>query len=218
MSAGDRTARCDPINARSGMNTALGGLEHGMTTTVETLNRKQIRRDVRDGLARIYLAAYGDQGLPESVADAQNFVESTIPRHARRKGFRLVLATTDGTVSGYGYGFTGKRGQFWSDWLAGTAPGAIVETWVGDHFELVDLVVDPAFRQQGIAGLLHDHLVDGLHQDRALLATAADDGAAARLYEGRGWQILVPEIDGAKALYGLDLSGRRSDDRTESQA
>ncbi|MGA8987534.1 N-acetyltransferase family protein [Aeromicrobium sp.] len=179
-----------------------------MTTTVIALTRKQLDATVLDSLATVYLAAYGDASLPESRLDAENFASSTVPRHARRDGFRLVVATTDGEVSGYGYGFTGKRGQFWSDWLAGAAPADIVETWVGDHFELVDIVVDPGHRGRGVAGKLHDVLVEGLPQERALLATAPDDGAAARLYGGRGWQVLVPEIDGSKALYGLHLDGR----------
>jgi ribosomal protein S18 acetylase RimI-like enzyme len=179
-----------------------------MTTKVQVLGRKQVNRKVKESLADVYLAAYGDPALAESRMDAQNFASSTISRHARRDGFKLVLATTDDHVSGYGYGFTGRRGQFWSDWLSGTAPADIVETWVGDHFELVDIVVDPSYRGQGIAGQLHDHLVDGLPQERALLATTPDDGAAARLYNGRGWQVLVPEIDGTKALYGLDLAQR----------
>ncbi|MCW2831940.1 MAG: hypothetical protein JWP31_2632, partial [Aeromicrobium sp.] len=161
-------------------------------------------------LAAVYLAAYGDASLPESVHDAQNFVDSTLTRHARRSGFRLVVAETAGTVSGYGYGFTGRRGQFWSDWLAGAAPHDVVETWVGEHFELVDLVVHPQFRGHGVSGLLLDQLLDGLPHDRALLATAPDGGPAARLYAGRGWTVLVPEIDGAKALHGLDLSARTS--------
>lgn len=176
-----------------------------MTTTVETLGRKQITSDARDDLARVYLAAYGDAALPESVMDADNFASSTLSRHAKRSGFRMVVSRTDGTVSGYGYGFTGKRGQFWSDWLAGAVPADIVETWVGDHFELVDMVVDPAFRGNGIAGLLHDRLVEDLPHERALLATVPGDGPAPRLYEGRGWQVVAAEIDGSKALYGLDL-------------
>lgn len=187
------------------MNDAPDAVEPAMSTTVTVLTRKEINDGVRASLAAVYLAAYGDPALPESRLDADNFVSSTIPRHAGRSGFRLVLATTDGQASGYGYGFTGKRGQFWSDWLAGAAPADIVETWVGDHFELVDIVVHPANRGQGIAGQLHDRLVDGLPQQRALLATAPDNGAAARLYAGRGWQVLVPEIDGSKALYGLHL-------------
>nr|MCW2728545.1 hypothetical protein [Aeromicrobium sp.] len=176
-----------------------------MTTTVQTLGRKQIDRALRDALARVYLAAYGDAVLPESVLDAENFAEATLRRHSRRAGFRLVVSVTAGEVSGYGYGFTGKRGQFWSDWLAGAVPADIVETWVGDHFELVDMVVDPAYRGLGIGGLLHDHLVDGLPQERALLATVPGQGAAPHLYEGRGWQVVAADIDGAKALYGLDL-------------
>ncbi|MET0953399.1 MAG: GNAT family N-acetyltransferase [Aeromicrobium sp.] len=178
------------------------------TTTVRTLTRRQIDRGVRDALAGVYLAAYGDPSLAESRLDAADFVSSTLRRHSRRRGFRLVVAVTGDTVSGYGYGFTGRTGQFWSDWLAGAAPDDIVETWVGDHFELVDLVVDPSHRGRGISGLLHDHLVDGLPQDKALLATTPDEGPAARLYAGRGWQVLVPGIDGAKALYGLDLRAR----------
>lgn len=187
------------------MISGLDRLEPCMTTTVETLGRKQITPEVRAALADVYRVAYGDPTLPESRLDAQNFVESTLSRHSRRSGFRLVVSHTDGRASGYGYGFTGKRGQFWSDWLAGAVPADIVETWVGDHFELVDLVVDPAFRGKGIAGLLHDHLVRDLPQERALLATVPDSGAAPRLYEGRGWQIIAEQIDGAKALYGLDL-------------
>lgn len=176
-----------------------------MTTTVQTLTSRQIEPEIRQALAQVYLAAYGDASLPESHLDAENFAESTLTRHASRSGFKLVLSRTDGEVSGYGYGFTGKRGQFWSDWLAGTVPTDIVETWVGDHFELVDMVVDPTYRGRGVARLLHDHLLSDLPQERALLATAPGNGAAPRLYEGRGWQIVAAEIDGTKALYGLDL-------------
>lgn len=176
-----------------------------MTTTVRTLGRRHIDRALREALALVYLGAYGDPALPESRLDAENFVRSTLDRHARRAGFRLVVAETDGIVTGYGYGFTGRRGQFWSDWLSGAAPEEIVREWVGDHFELVDLVVHPDHRGQGLSGLLHDHLVDGLPQEKALLATVPDRGPADRLYTGRGWQVLVPEIDGAKALFGLDL-------------
>lgn len=176
-----------------------------MTTTVRTLGRRKITGELRADLARVYLAAYGDASLPESHLDADNFAEVTLRRHSRRSGFKLVVSVTDDVVSGYGYGFTGRRGQFWSDWLTGTVPADIAETWVGDHFELVDMVVDPAFRGNGIAGLLHDELIDGLPQERALLATVPGSGAAPRLYEGRGWQVVAAEIDGTKALYGLDL-------------
>lgn len=178
-----------------------------MTTTVQTLDERDIDDSVRTSLAAVYLAAYGDPQLPESHLDAENFAQVTLTRHAGRAGFKLVVSTTDDQVSGYGYGFTGRRGQFWSDWLATTVPDDIVETWVGDHFELVDMVVDPAFRGNGIAGRLHDELVDGLPHERALLATAPGDRAAPRLYEGRGWQVVAPGIDGDKALYGLDLRG-----------
>ena len=176
-----------------------------MTTTVQTHPDQPIDRATRDAMAAVYLAAYGDPELPESRLDADDFADVTLTRHAGRAGFKLVLSTTDGQVSGYGYGFTGRRGQFWSDWLATTVPSDIVETWVGDHFELVDMVVDPAFRGQGVAGLLHDELVAGLPHERALLATVPGDRAAPRLYEGRGWQVVAADIDGDKALYGLDL-------------
>jgi ribosomal protein S18 acetylase RimI-like enzyme len=179
-------------------------------TTVRTMGRRKITRELRADLARVYLAAYGDAALPESHLDAENFAESTLRRHARRSGFKLVVSVTDDVVSGYGYGFTGRRGQFWSDWLASTVPADIADTWVGDHFELVDMVVDPAFRGRGVAGQLHDHLVHGLPEERALLATLPGEGAAARLYEGRGWTVVAAEIDGSKALYGLDLRGRTS--------
>lgn len=194
------------------MKVDTEGLEPHMTTTVQTYERK-LPRGVDDALESVYRAAYADPSVPESALDAEHFATSTIPRHAQRPGFRLVVATTGDQPSGYAYGFTGEHGQFWSDFLAKAAPDDIVDAWVGDHFELVDIVVDPQQRGQGIAGLLHDTLVDGLAHDRALLATQPGDNAPARLYAGRGWEILVHDVDGDKALHGLDLAARRTNPR-----
>lgn len=48
--------------------------------------------------------------------------------------------------------------------------------WVGGHFELVELAVDRAARQQGVGRRLHDALLSGV-TGRALLGTSNDDEA-----------------------------------------
>ena len=46
-----------------------------------------------------------------------------LPAHARRDGFRLVAALGyEDAVRGFGYGYTGQHGQWWSDHVAGAVP------------------------------------------------------------------------------------------------
>jgi ribosomal protein S18 acetylase RimI-like enzyme len=133
-------------------------------------------------------------------------------RHASRDGYRLVTAV-DGTpggstagdgspgdstpgdgaagdgsrVVGFGWGYTGQRGQYWSDLVCDALPAAITDEWVGGHFELVELAVLPAYRGRGLGRALHDKLLESV-TSRCLLSTSdsADDPAVG-LYVSAGW-------------------------------
>ncbi|WP_433002159.1 GNAT family N-acetyltransferase [Kribbella sp. CA-294648] len=116
-------------------------------------------------------------------------------RHAARAGYRLLTAV-DGsrpagtTLAGFGWGYTGQRGQFWSDLVCNSLPKAITDEWVGGHFEVVELAVLPEYRGQGVGRALHDKLLESV-TGRCLLSTSDDPGdPAVRLYLSSGWRKL----------------------------
>jgi ribosomal protein S18 acetylase RimI-like enzyme len=108
-------------------------------------------------------------------------------RHAVRDGYRLVTAVDGSTVAGFGWGYTGQRGQYWSDLVCDALPAVITDEWVGGHFELVELAVLPAYRGAGIGRALHDKLLESV-TSRCLLGTSDDEtDPAVRLYLSAGW-------------------------------
>lgn len=156
--------------------------------------------------------AYRDQVLAMwplvfgPVADEDAWRGRFWDQHRTREGFRLVTAELDGDLAGFAWGYTGQRGQWWADRIAGVL-GAAADAWVGGHWEFVELAVHPEHRRRGLGGLLHDALLEGIPHERALLQTDADpDGAGHSLYRGRGWQVIgrLPE---GKAVMGKHLAG-----------
>ncbi|MEV0291381.1 MULTISPECIES: GNAT family N-acetyltransferase [unclassified Kribbella] len=156
-------------------------------------------------LAAVYLSAFGAPGYDEEPARAEQFASEQLPTHAARDGFKLVTAKADGRIVGFAYGYTGQRGQWWSDRLVETAPTEIVDEWVGGHFEFVELAVAVEAQGQGVGSALHDVLMADLPHEKGLLSTYVDDRPAPRLYRRKGWQLLMPDLGWGSALYGLRL-------------
>lgn len=106
--------------------------------------------------------------------------------------------TTSGASSSASVGATpGDRGQYWTDSVI-QGLGAVVDNWVGGHFEFVELAVLTDARGHGTGGALHDALLAGLSHERALLGTSSDPhDPAVRLYRSRGWDhlgLLGPDV------------------------
>ncbi|HLN78470.1 MAG TPA: GNAT family N-acetyltransferase [Nocardioidaceae bacterium] len=179
-----------------------------MSIEIGVVEDADLVRGRLDALAAVYRAAFGAPGYDEGEEEVRRFLEEQLPRHIERDGFRLAQATADGVVVGFAYGYTGQRGQWWTDRVATLAPAEVVEEWLGGHFELVELAVDPVVQRGGVGARLHDELLAGLPHERALLSTYRDDRAAPRLYRRLGWQLLVPDLDEDNALYGLHLAAR----------
>jgi ribosomal protein S18 acetylase RimI-like enzyme len=154
-------------------------------------------------LVRVYRQAFGGPGYEETEKDVARFARDGLPRHAAREGFRCVVAAAGDDVIGFAYGYTGRRGQWWTDQLAARAPAHVVEGWLDGHFEFVELAVDPAVRRRGYGRALHDELMIGVPHENALLTTYADDRPAPRLYRRMGWQLLAEQVFPGRDLYGL---------------
>ena len=158
-----------------------------------------------DELVDVYRAAFTAPGYDETSDDVERF-RASLPQHADREGFRLVLGSRAGRLVGFAYGYTGRRGQWWTDRILARVPASITEVWVDGHFEFVGLAVRPSEQGQGVGQALHDALLEDLPHRRALLGTWADDRPARRLYLRSGWRELA-RIDEDSALLGLDLAG-----------
>jgi broad specificity phosphatase PhoE/GNAT superfamily N-acetyltransferase len=156
-------------------------------------------------LTEVYRAAFCAPGYDETEESVAHFRNEQLATHTTRDGFRCVTVSIGGELAGFGYGYTGDRGQWWSDRVADRAQRAIVDEWLGGHFEFIELAVDPRWHGRGLATALHDALLLDLPHDRALLTTYHDDRPAPRLYRRLGWSLLHEGVFDDSDLWGLVL-------------
>jgi ribosomal protein S18 acetylase RimI-like enzyme len=161
--------------------------------------------DLLPDLVEVYRAAFTVSPYNEDATAVARFRDEQLPRHAEREGFRCVTAREDDQVVGLAYGYTGRRGQWWTDYVAARVPHELADEWLDGHFEFVELAVHPDYQRRGIGGALHDELLKDLPHNRALLSTWRVDTPARRLYLNRGWQVLAEELDANSSLLGLNL-------------
>jgi GNAT superfamily N-acetyltransferase len=157
-----------------------------------------------DAVFPVYDAVFGDR------PDEDDWRTEMFERHCAREGFRVAAALDRDRLVGFAWGYVGQRGQYWSDRVVAALPSEVTNEWVGDHFEFVELAVLPAARRAGLGARLHDALLGGVAQSRALLSTDNVDSPATRLYARRGWRKLG-EMDPDTQVMGLRLqaAGRR---------
>lgn len=124
-----------------------------------------------------------------SSEDARRWRDSILPRHAAREDFRLLVAVDeDDLVIGFGYGYTGTYGQWWTDRVAKEMDEGTRRAWLDPpHYEVVELHVRPESQRSGVGSRLLDALLSAQPHERALLSTDPESPAAA-FYRNRGWQ------------------------------
>jgi ribosomal protein S18 acetylase RimI-like enzyme len=131
---------------------------------------------------------------PDASGDRLDVI---VPRHLERDGFRFVAEHDEaGRLAGIAYGYEGAAGQWWHDLVSAAMDEVGRTRWLRPgHFEFVELAVRPDLRRRGLGGRLHDALLRGLDAPTAVLSTEVDNAAAIALYGGRGWQVIVPDLD-----------------------
>jgi ribosomal protein S18 acetylase RimI-like enzyme len=134
-----------------------------------------------------------------------------VRRHLEREGFRFFAEHDEaGRLAGLAYGYRGAAGEWWHDLVASAMDEETRARWlVPGHFELVELAVRPDLRRRGIAGRLHDALLEGLDAPTAVLSTEVDNEPALALYRSRGWQVVLPEIDFGPGFPPFLVMGKR---------
>jgi ribosomal protein S18 acetylase RimI-like enzyme len=158
------------------------------------------------------IAVYGQaMGYPGELLDTRR---GYVAAHAQRPGFRAVATIgADGTLLGFGYGYTSSPGQWWHDQVAGALHRDVRAAWLSDCFELVELHVRPAAQGHGLGHRqLAALLVDTPRQTVLLSTPEADEQAsrAWRLYRRFGFVDVLrdfsfPGDDRPFAVLGREL-------------
>ena len=156
-----------------------------------------VGHDAAAELWPVYESVFGD------YADRETWLDLVWDRHSVRDGFRWARAYDGDSRLGFAYGYTGERGQWWTDNVSPLLEPEVAATWLGGHFELVSIGVIPAARRGGIARGLMRTLFQGLPHERLLLMTSADPAdPARRLYAAEGWIVLGPGIGAGTVTMG----------------
>jgi GNAT superfamily N-acetyltransferase len=182
-----------------------------MAVAVHSLANQQVQA-FHDQLVSVYRDAFSVDPYCKEEAEVVDFAGS-LPRHLEREGFRGVVALDDqtGKVVGFAYGYSNTPDQFWHQEVAKAMHPRIVTEWLMGSFRLVEMAVTPAVQGRGIGGLLHDHLLGGVPHQKAVLSTMAADTNAFRMYQKRGWRVLIDNhsfrgVARSYRIMGLELS------------
>jgi len=105
----------------------------------------------------------------------------------RQPGFALVEARDGTELAGLVFGVTLQPTTPWWNNLTAPLPAAITTENPGRTFALVELLVRPPWRRQGIALALHDRLLKDRTEERATLTVLPAAAPAQTAYQKWGW-------------------------------
>ena len=132
------------------------------------------------GLVRFHHELDPDRFLPGE--DVERGYGGWLAREAKRREAVVLVAALGDAVMGYAYGTL--EGRNWNDLLDA-------------HGKVHDVFVDPTWRRKGVARQLVVALRDallGMGAPRVVLATAARNEAAQRLFESLGFRPSMIEM------------------------
>ncbi len=159
-------------------------LQHGR---IARLDADWMRDHLREALE-----IYGEaMRYPPSVVEGRY---GHAAAHTTRMGFEAVGAfDPNGVLTGFGYGYTSRSGQWWHDQVTDALGRARSRQWLRDSFELCEFHVRPQHQGAGIGrNLLRTLLADIPHR-RVVLSTPDGDTRAFRLYRSEGFVDLLRE-------------------------
>ena len=149
----------------------------------------------RDALFHVYCESLG---VSPSSAAAREWRDVILPRHTTRADFALRAAVDDGRIVGFGDGYTGGYGQWWTDRVAAEMRPEIKSAWLDPpHFEVVQLHVLPSAQRGGIGARPLDALLEAQPNDRALLSMDPRSPSAGPFYRKQGWRSISTWADEA---------------------
>jgi GNAT superfamily N-acetyltransferase len=133
----------------------------------------------RDELQAVHREVYGE-------ADHEAFA-GRFRVWRRQQGFVLAEARHGDYLVGFATGMPLRPSTSWWKDLTNPLPAEVTTEHPGRTFALTELLVRPSWRRQGIAGSLHDLILDGRPEERATLAVPPGASAAQNAFREWGW-------------------------------
>lgn len=154
-------------------------------------------------LADAYMVGYADDpDVGRSIYARDAFVERTT-RQAHSPGFVLVTAHDGGQWAGFSFGMRFPAGRWWAGTWDREQPAELL---AAEKFAVIELVVLPAARGQGLATELMAAVLDDRPEPWATLL-ADQEGHARDMYARWGWE-RVAAIRPAPDVPALDVLTR----------
>jgi GNAT superfamily N-acetyltransferase len=154
-------------------------------------------------LQAIHAQVYGDPPYRRE-ADAVQFADRFLVQ-SRQPGFVLAEALHGGYLVGYAAGLPLRPSTSWWRDLTTTVPDDVTAEHPGRTFALVELLVRPSWRRQGIGRTLHDLILRGRSEERATLVVAPAATAAQQAFQGWGWRKVARTRDPGDAGSVADI-------------
>jgi GNAT superfamily N-acetyltransferase len=160
-------------------------------------------------IADVYRSAFSVfRDAPREV-EVRTFAWETLPRHSMRQAFRFIAALDDDALIGFIYGYHGRSGEWWEDWIHDRLPVALYDEWFDNQFDVTEFCVRADRQRGGIGSRLYGALlaqVTELPYARAVLTTRRAKNPARGFYLERGWQVVWDALDERFSLLGLRLA------------
>src|SRR5229473_6292176 len=123
----------------------------------------------------------------------------------RQPGFVLAEARHGGYLVGYAAGMPLRPSTAWWRGLTTPLPDEVTTEHPGRTFALVELLVRPSWRRQGIAQTLHDLILANRPEERATLTVLPAATPAQNAFRKWGWRKVARTRDpgGGSPVYDV---------------
>lgn len=116
-------------------------------------------------------------------------------RQISYQGFDGYVAQSGkGEIIGFVYGYQSLPGQFYHGVLSQAVSADAYEKWLSDCFEIVELVVNPAYRRQGNGKKLLERLLKNKPMKTGVLTTQVENIPAKKLYQSMDFEEIIPSF------------------------
>jgi ribosomal protein S18 acetylase RimI-like enzyme len=168
---------------------------------------------VSDQLVEVYRAAMSAPPFHETDVETGWFAQEPADE-LTEPGFRCWMASDDGQVPGFAYGFPTPEipaDGWYGSLREAVGPGA-AEQWLTGQFAVVWIAVHPERRGRGLGRALLERLLGGAGTGRAWLVTHDLDTPAQALYRSLGFRELgrgaLGWHDAERVALGAELGAR----------
>ncbi|MDP8970782.1 MAG: GNAT family N-acetyltransferase [Actinomycetota bacterium] len=140
-----------------------------------------------DELVPVYADVYAEPPYLEGPEDVTDFTDTFQTRRLTQTGFRLVTAHTSELI-GFTFGHTLRPGTGWWRGALTSLPDEFTAEPPGRTFAIIELAVRAPWRRRGVAGMLHDALLEDRPEERATLLVRPEATPAQAAYARWGWR------------------------------